>query len=162
MPDSLRYLTFSGTCVPQRCDQSSIDRPIHVPGTSLQPKIGLVLNRNDQRTDRIQLVGTLFRVQFSTPTFGGNLVQRRRFYRKLPALKPLFADYSMILVTTPEPTVLPPSRIAKRTPSSIAIGLCSLDGQLSRCRQACTFRHQPGWRFRSRPSFGNRTVGDSR
>src|SRR5690349_6073865 len=25
-------------------------------------------------------------------------------------------DYSMILVTTPEPTVLPPSRIAKRRP----------------------------------------------
>jgi len=33
--------------------------------------------------------------------------------------------YSTILVTTPEPTVRPPSRIAKRTPSSMAIGLCS-------------------------------------
>ena len=33
--------------------------------------------------------------------------------------------YSIILVTTPEPTVRPPSRIAKRTPSSIAIGLCN-------------------------------------
>jgi hypothetical protein len=31
--------------------------------------------------------------------------------------------YSTILVTTPEPTVRPPSRIANRTPSSIAIGL---------------------------------------
>ena len=30
--------------------------------------------------------------------------------------------YSLIAVTTPEPTVLPPSRIAKRRPSSIAIG----------------------------------------
>jgi len=30
--------------------------------------------------------------------------------------------YSVILVTTPAPTVLPPSRIAKRKPSSIAIG----------------------------------------
>lgn len=30
--------------------------------------------------------------------------------------------YFMILDTTPEPTVLPPSRIAKRSPSSIAIG----------------------------------------
>ena len=30
--------------------------------------------------------------------------------------------YSMILVTTPAPTVRPPSRIAKRSPSSIAIG----------------------------------------
>ena len=32
----------------------------------------------------------------------------------------LFA-YSMMLETTPEPTVLPPSRIANRNPSSIAI-----------------------------------------
>ena len=31
----------------------------------------------------------------------------------------------MILVTTPEPTVLPPSRIAKRRPSSIAIGVAT-------------------------------------
>ena len=31
-----------------------------------------------------------------------------------------------ILVTTPEPTVLPPSRIAKRSPSSIAMGVMSL------------------------------------
>ena len=31
--------------------------------------------------------------------------------------------YSMIFATTPEPTVLPPSRIAKRNPSSIAIGV---------------------------------------
>ncbi len=34
-------------------------------------------------------------------------------------------NYSLILVTTPEPTVLPPSRIAKRSPSSIAIGVIS-------------------------------------
>lgn len=32
-------------------------------------------------------------------------------------------NYSLIAVTTPEPTVLPPSRIAKRRPSSIAIGV---------------------------------------
>src|SRR5208282_1652420 len=32
-------------------------------------------------------------------------------------------SYLRILVTTPAPTVLPPSRIAKRSPSSIAIGL---------------------------------------
>ena len=30
--------------------------------------------------------------------------------------------YFMIFATTPEPTVLPPSRIAKRKPASIAIG----------------------------------------
>ena len=35
------------------------------------------------------------------------------------------AIYSTIFVTTPDPTVRPPSRIAKRTPSSMAIGLWS-------------------------------------
>ena len=34
-------------------------------------------------------------------------------------------DYSMISVTTPDPTVLPPSLIAKRSPSSIATGVIS-------------------------------------
>src|SRR6478735_11127787 len=34
--------------------------------------------------------------------------------------------YLVILLTTPEPTVRPPSRIAKRRPSSIAIGAISL------------------------------------
>ena len=31
-----------------------------------------------------------------------------------------YLDYSMMFLTTPEPTVRPPSRIAKRKPSSIA------------------------------------------
>ena len=35
------------------------------------------------------------------------------------------SDYSMISVTTPEPTVLPPSLIANLSPSSIAIGVIS-------------------------------------
>ena len=35
------------------------------------------------------------------------------------------AGYLMILVTRPAPTVRPPSRIANRSPSSIAIGLPS-------------------------------------
>ena len=34
--------------------------------------------------------------------------------------------YAMILVTTPAPTVLPPSRIAKRIPCSMATGVTSL------------------------------------
>ena len=34
----------------------------------------------------------------------------------------LFNDYSMIVATTPAPTVRPPSRIANLVPSSIAIG----------------------------------------
>ena len=36
--------------------------------------------------------------------------------------KPTTFPYFMILATTPAPTVRPPSRIAKRRPSSIAIG----------------------------------------
>ena len=36
------------------------------------------------------------------------------------------AVYSMMLVTTPEPTVRPPSRMAKRSPCSMAIGVISL------------------------------------
>ena len=50
------------------------------------------------------------------------------FYTKkgpLCAVLSLF-PYSMILVTTPAPTVLPPSRIANRNPSSIAICVISL------------------------------------
>src|SRR5215475_5679468 len=35
-------------------------------------------------------------------------------------------SYSMTLVTTPAPTVRPPSRMAKRNPSSIAIGAIRL------------------------------------
>ena len=34
--------------------------------------------------------------------------------------------YSMMLVTTPEPTVRPPSRMAKRSPCSMAMGVISL------------------------------------
>src|SRR5437660_2355497 len=34
--------------------------------------------------------------------------------------------YSMIFATTPAPTVLPPSRMAKRSPCSIAIGVISV------------------------------------
>ncbi len=40
--------------------------------------------------------------------------------RAVPAI---YSFYSSTLVTTPAPTVLPPSRTAKRSPSSIAIGL---------------------------------------
>ena len=34
-------------------------------------------------------------------------------------------NYSLIAITTPEPTVLPPSRIAKRRPCSMAMGVIS-------------------------------------
>ena len=51
--------------------------------------------------------------------------------RGLRALGTLFESaltgyHSMILVTTPEPTVRPPSRIAKRSFSSMAIGVISV------------------------------------
>src|SRR5262249_8163377 len=39
--------------------------------------------------------------------------------------RPTWLDYAMILVTTPAPTVLPPSRIANLSPSSHAIGVTS-------------------------------------
>src|SRR5690606_38682292 len=42
------------------------------------------------------------------------------------ATPPRTHAYLMILETTPAPTVRPPSRIAKRRPSSIAIGLISV------------------------------------
>src|SRR6185503_20894985 len=38
---------------------------------------------------------------------------------------PVVPSYFRILVTTPAPTVRPPSRIANRSPSSIAIGMIS-------------------------------------
>ena len=38
----------------------------------------------------------------------------------------LHVRYSMTLATTPAPTVLPPSRMAKRRPCSIAIGVISV------------------------------------
>ena len=45
----------------------------------------------------------------------------------LPDCGQQMADhYSMTLATTPAPTVLPPSRIAKRSPSSIAMGWIKL------------------------------------
>ena len=49
----------------------------------------------------------------------------RRYYIYFFGAKHLgirFVDYSMIVATLPEPTVLPPSRIAKRRPCSIATG----------------------------------------
>ena len=46
--------------------------------------------------------------------------------RQLPATHQVFSlSYSKILATTPAPTVRPPSRIANRRPSSIAIGAIS-------------------------------------
>jgi len=47
-------------------------------------------------------------------------------FTKLPKFsKAVSSFYSIILLTTPAPTVRPPSRIAKRRPSSIATGWIS-------------------------------------
>ena len=43
----------------------------------------------------------------------------------IPTASDFVVRYLMILETTPAPTVRPPSRIAKRVPSSIAIGAMS-------------------------------------
>ncbi len=51
--------------------------------------------------------------------------KRRPPFRMSAALR-LDSDHLMILVTRPAPTVLPPSRIANRRPSSIATGWISL------------------------------------
>ena len=52
--------------------------------------------------------------------------------------------YSMIFVTTPAPTVCPPSRIAKRRPSSIAIGEISSTAILSMLSPGMTISVPPG------------------
>ena len=56
-------------------------------------------------------------------------LQRRLSHRTLLGTRWLckicLSYYSMILLTTPAPTVLPPSRIANLRPSSIAIGAIS-------------------------------------
>src|SRR3569623_51626 len=53
-------------------------------------------------------------------TFGEKFRAARE---RIPRRRGLY--YFVILLTTPEPTVRPPSRIAKRRPSSIAIGAIS-------------------------------------
>src|SRR5690242_10048663 len=50
------------------------------------------------------------------------VVERLEADADILAVHRLLAFYSMMLATTPAPTVRPPSRIAKRRPSSIAIG----------------------------------------
>ena len=59
------------------------------------------------------------------------VVERLQPDTDLLLLHDVIRPYSMILATTPAPTVRPPSRIAKRRPSSIAIGLISLTVMLT-------------------------------
>ena len=78
-------------------------------------------------------VHTLQSQLFSTPFAGLHIPKEparlsptgSSFNRYLLHYPCLQTDYSMISVTTPEPTVLPPSLIANLSPSSIAIGVIS-------------------------------------
>ena len=75
---------------------------------------------------------------------------------------PSYLLYSTIEATTPAPTVRPPSRIAKRRPSSIAIGAIRFT-----VHRDIVARHHHLRAFRqhrscpSRPSSGSRTADDS-
>ncbi len=59
---------------------------------------------------------------------GGNRTPNLRFWRPLLCQLSYWPinNYSIIFATTPAPTVRPPSRIAKRRPSSMAIGAISV------------------------------------
>ena len=71
----------------------------------------------------------------TSETLLASAANKKRGFCSLPCLdgakrrktrNPLLAlSYFVIFATTPAPTVLPPSRMAKRRPSSIAIGLIS-------------------------------------
>ena len=64
-------------------------------------------------------VSTIFFVDWSMTSWSYAL-RRMRIFWPDGVVQPI---YLMILTTRPEPTVRPPSRIANRRPSSIAIGL---------------------------------------
>ena len=68
----------------------------------------------------------------------------------------------MILATTPAPTVRPPSRMAKRRPSSIAIG-CDQLTSIAMLSPGITISVPSGslHRPRSRRSSGSRTAAGS-
>src|SRR6202049_591681 len=87
---------------------------------------GMVIwDRFIHRVDR-RLKSNIYITEAGRP--GGNRTPNLRFWRPplcqlsyWPAEKSYFRTFA----TTPAPTVLPPSRMAKRRPSSIAIGLIS-------------------------------------
>ena len=64
------------------------------------------------------------RTQQQNPFVHTYIIQKRTGTRPVPFVV-CGKNYSIILVTTPAPTVWPPSRIAKRKPSSIATGVIS-------------------------------------
>ena len=68
----------------------------------------------------LQIVKT--QIYFSINTKRADSCESAQLLRKCYKFK---VNYSLIAITAPEPTVLPPSRIAKRRPTSIAIGVIS-------------------------------------
>src|SRR5262245_10556423 len=64
-------------------------------------------------------------------TDGGTEKSRCQDFGAVRLPKFLSSTYSMTLVTTPEPTVLPPSRMAKRRPSSMAMGISASSSTLT-------------------------------
>ena len=70
---------------------------------------------------------TISRVLPSGARWSNAFRRMRMFWLSIVVLPPGFASsaYFSILATTPAPTVLPPSRMAKRSPSSMAIGAIS-------------------------------------
>ena len=120
--------------------------------TPVSLRVGQVTLLASWRTSRMNCAGLVFAILAATVSLirlsasaprvptgrrgrsGGSRTPNLRFWR--PALYQLSytpneppaasrRGYSTILVTTPAPTVRPPSRIAKRRPSSIAIGTIS-------------------------------------
>jgi len=66
-------------------------------------------------------VSTIFFVDWSMISWSYALSRMRIFW----AIALVADPYLMIFVTRPAPTVRPPSRMANRRPSSMAIGFCS-------------------------------------
>ena len=87
-----------------------------LPPPSSERGIGVVLHLGSLSTLRHQ----------ETYTLPQPLTKNRQKMSTAKAvLKKLNNNYSLIAITAPEPTVRPPSRIEKRRPTSIAIGVIS-------------------------------------
>ena len=69
--------------------------------------------------------------QFHASPWRRDSSDRRIQYIPTTQTHEAFSNYSVIRVTIPEPTVRPPSRMAKRLPTSIAIGLPSSTANLT-------------------------------
>ena len=71
-------------------------------------------------------VFTISRVLLSSTRWSYALRRMRMFWLSMLLDPSRSRDYLVMLATTPAPTVRPPSRMAKRRPSSMAIGAISV------------------------------------